>query len=713
MENKRKKGFTLIELLAVIVILAIIVLIALPRILNVVEKSRMSAFKSSASLMAKAATLKYTTDNVNNSENYPLIYTFTDKNNDNYLPIQNGSEPDNGEIKVNENGKVSMAIVSRDKKYCATKNYLDISINVRKVSSLGQEGCASDDATASVKVKEALIEDKKTCDLEEETIDGTKYYYVDSVSDLYQLSKNVNSGTSYLGTIVKLRNNLDMSKPDSTCGREKFSPIGEKYEKPFAGTFDGNAKAISNLTINEPEKEDVGLFGYNTGTIKGLKITKANVIGNKNVGILIGTNNKGNVYDTMINGTVSGNQCIAAVNGEGTDGYLSSIIVDANISGSSDVYGGSGCAGFGPKKRSILLLSGKVNGNANAEIYTENVSISGSKRDEGLINVGNSKDVLNAYEQYIDTIIGGDNNGSGYYFDYDVNGNISIIKSKNDNLTGEGTEESPYLIKSYNDWKIATQKVNNNTKYIFSLENDIDFSGKHFYMLGSFQNKFYGKLNGNGHALKGIKINSGNYQGIVGYLESGATITNLVVDGFTITNGNNYTGSISGDNRGNILGITLKNININGHDYVGGVTGNDERGTISNISLSGKVNGNKYVTGINGKGRNGKILNVILNVDVTGKEYTYAGYGYDSFWYSRNNIILESGNISGTLNVNAYSKANVTVGNASGATEISDADIHNLEYYNSKFSIPIKNTVSQGNFYFDKDSSGNIVVKLK
>ena len=139
----------------------------------------------------------------------------------------------------------------------------------------------------------------------------------------------------------------------------------------------------------------------------------------------------------------------------------------------------------------------------------------------------------------------------------------------------------------------------------------------------------------------------------------------------------------------------------------------DERGTISNISLSGKVNGNKYVTGINGKGRNGKILNVILNVDVTGKEYTYAGYGYDSFWYSRNNIILESGNISGTLNVNAYSKANVTVGNASGATEISDADIHNLEYYNSKFSIPIKNTVSQGNFYFDKDSSGNIVVKLK
>ena len=43
-----KKGFTLIELLAVIVVLAIIALIATPMILNVVEKARKGAAKSSA-----------------------------------------------------------------------------------------------------------------------------------------------------------------------------------------------------------------------------------------------------------------------------------------------------------------------------------------------------------------------------------------------------------------------------------------------------------------------------------------------------------------------------------------------------------------------------------------------------------------------------------------------------------------------------------------
>ena len=45
---RNKKGFTLIELLAVIVVLAIIALIATPMILNVVEKARKGAAKSSA-----------------------------------------------------------------------------------------------------------------------------------------------------------------------------------------------------------------------------------------------------------------------------------------------------------------------------------------------------------------------------------------------------------------------------------------------------------------------------------------------------------------------------------------------------------------------------------------------------------------------------------------------------------------------------------------
>lgn len=53
--NKNNKGFTLIELLAVIIILAVLMLIAVPGILNIMNKSKISAFRSQAESIYKAA----------------------------------------------------------------------------------------------------------------------------------------------------------------------------------------------------------------------------------------------------------------------------------------------------------------------------------------------------------------------------------------------------------------------------------------------------------------------------------------------------------------------------------------------------------------------------------------------------------------------------------------------------------------------------------
>ena len=57
MKKMNKKGFTLIELLAVIVILAIIMVIAVPQILNVIENSRASAWKSNVKMIAEGIEL--------------------------------------------------------------------------------------------------------------------------------------------------------------------------------------------------------------------------------------------------------------------------------------------------------------------------------------------------------------------------------------------------------------------------------------------------------------------------------------------------------------------------------------------------------------------------------------------------------------------------------------------------------------------------------
>ena len=65
-----KKGFSLVELLAVIVILAVIALITSPLILNVIEDSRQSAFKSSLNGIKKAIENDYSDNGFDHTREY-------------------------------------------------------------------------------------------------------------------------------------------------------------------------------------------------------------------------------------------------------------------------------------------------------------------------------------------------------------------------------------------------------------------------------------------------------------------------------------------------------------------------------------------------------------------------------------------------------------------------------------------------------------------
>ena len=65
---KNKKGFTLVELLAVIVILAVILVIAIPRILDVIDSSKLSSFESSARMIISDAEKQYAVNKVNGIE---------------------------------------------------------------------------------------------------------------------------------------------------------------------------------------------------------------------------------------------------------------------------------------------------------------------------------------------------------------------------------------------------------------------------------------------------------------------------------------------------------------------------------------------------------------------------------------------------------------------------------------------------------------------
>ncbi len=134
MFKKKSLAFTLIELLAVIVILGIIMLIATPLILKMIEEARMGAFRASAYGIIKAAENNYSRKIL--YENKSEKATFTYDRGIEIPSISNdkleykGLKPKSGEVIINEQGQVALAI--HNGTYCALKDYKDLYVTVNK-----------------------------------------------------------------------------------------------------------------------------------------------------------------------------------------------------------------------------------------------------------------------------------------------------------------------------------------------------------------------------------------------------------------------------------------------------------------------------------------------------------------------------------------------------------------------------------------------------
>ena len=91
----------------------------------------------------------------------------------------------------------------------------------------------------------------------------------------------------------------------------------------FAGTFDGNGKTISNLTVNTPDTDYVGLIGSTKGSgssVKNVTLENATVTGRGMVGALIGqVASSSTVSGLVVKGLVkvSGNYKVGGIAGWG------------------------------------------------------------------------------------------------------------------------------------------------------------------------------------------------------------------------------------------------------------------------------------------------------------------------------------------------------------------------------------------------------------
>ena len=85
--------------------------------------------------------------------------------------------------------------------------------------------------------------------------------HIETAEDFIAFAKVVNSGTSFKGTTVLLDADIDFG---AYLSRE-FNPVGRDETSGFLGVFDGQGHVISNLVVDSPLAQYVGLFGNSDG----------------------------------------------------------------------------------------------------------------------------------------------------------------------------------------------------------------------------------------------------------------------------------------------------------------------------------------------------------------------------------------------------------------------------------------------------------------
>lgn len=168
-------------------------------------------------------------------------------------------------------------------------------------------------------------------------------FLIKTYNDLKNFATYVNNGT-LTTECIKLYNEINCS------GQAGFEPIGTG-SKPFYGSFDGNSKTISNLTMTDVNEDQVGLFGYNSGVIEKLTLSGCTISGGNGTSSSIGAiagENTGTIKEcTVKNSTVScmANSQIPSVGGiaGSTSNDIDQCVVeDTNVNAITADTGASG-----------------------------------------------------------------------------------------------------------------------------------------------------------------------------------------------------------------------------------------------------------------------------------------------------------------------------------------------------------------------------------
>ena len=492
-------------------------------------------------------------------------------------------------------------------------------------------------------------------------------YLIADGAQLARFASMVNSGqrsiNGKLTADIELNDTTNWTSwNESTAPANSWTPIGSDAN-PFKGTLDGDGHSVSGIYVNSNEHYQgfVGYLGVN-GIIQNIGVKESYVKGVFSTGGVCGQND-GLMINCYNSGNVTGSYYVGGVCGRstGTDNeysFLTNCYNTGKVTGHESVGGVCGLnTSHGPISNCYNIGSvtgsfkfGSVCGH-NDHTVTNCYYLEGTTDGIGIDFSDSGKVFAKSAEQFASGEVAyllGEGWGQTIGTDeYPVLGGEKVYQYSDGtygNTPLQAGEDGFYLISNADELRLFASMVNGGQTSIngrltadivlndttnWTSWNESTAPANSWTPIGnSWENQFTGILDGDGHSVSGIYINStADDQGLVGVLGEGGTLQDLGVKasyikgGYsvgglcgrnyaTVTNcynngnitGSNYVGGVCGYNYGGTVTSCYNTANVTGTgDYVGGVCGDNYFGTVTNCYNIGSVEGNEIVGGVCGR----------------------------------------------------------------------------------------------------------------
>ena len=418
------------------------------------------------------------------------------------------------------------------------------------------------------------------------------------------------------------------------------TPVGNSNFR-FYGIFDGGGHKISNVVIDMPGDNYVGLFGNvgSYGTISNLGVDNITVTGNYYVGGLAGYTYDGIITGCYATGTINGYSLVGGLVGYSNFGWLSACYAKADVAGDSTVGGLVGgdydssiadCFAAG-QVRGYMEIGGLAGWSWKASHTTAacfwDIDTNGTNYGVGNVDPDPAGVMgKTTAEMKIDSTF----TDAGWDFDENDGDAADWKMLPNDyphlqwevfsNVNGQGTETNPYLISSIDDFLLFANKANAGQYWAAGvytrLEADLNFQGVSLTSIGGSYDDgqgnytdvpFEGNFEGNHHIIFGATLvqEDQGYIGLFGMVGTHGVISRLGVENVTAT-GLYNVGGLAGSNKGTIR-FCYTTGQIAGEDNAGGLAGYSYAGTITSCYSKCSVSGTYSTGGLVGHNVDGSI----------------------------------------------------------------------------------------------------------